>query len=530
MKFRSKVNFAQVYAGDKQGFNLGLDSSIFLRKETTPRTFNAPRVGTQGKSVSGATPSTDISAGTDNALKVAVHGETPLTVTLTVAGLNTGALIAAALETAINAALLAAGSDNRVWCQFAAGKYEVYDQSTGAASAVAITDADTNNVADALKLGTLNGGTETAGTDDQDFLLITTGGPKFEQPIETNAHRSGRFHSGIIKKKMMAEYDMETYVNMFGSAGASLDNAVRLLFENAFGNEAVNAGVSIDYTQGLPSFYFSLARVSTIFGEYYTGCYAKELGFTFPGDGPATVKHSGKAAKALIAGLAQTSAASNASAVVTLVAGEENRYTVGAPVMLVDTDGRTVLAGVDGSLTVASIDELAHTLTLSGVVTCGTGAFVTPWHPGAVQQTGRDNVFTDLVGSIKLRQGGASLDVTNIGLTCTNDTVDLDNIYGADANKGGVYGNRATHTLSVTFNLSNENFAEIVLARKFAGLSPEIILGDAAGRHLRIRAPKWLPAVPAVEVPENGVTPVTLEGILYESAPGQRDPIEISFR
>jgi hypothetical protein len=530
MKFRSKVNYGQVYAGDKQGFNLGLDSSVFVRKETTPRVFAAPRIGTQGKSVSGTTPSEDISAGPGTTFKANVHGRGALDVTLTVAGLTTGTLIAAAIEAGINAALLAAGFDERVWAQFAGGKYEIYDQATGTASAVVITDGGTDNVADDLKLGIANGGTETAGTDDQDFLLITTGGPKFEQPIETNAHRSGRFHSGIIKKKMMAEYDLETYVNMNGSAGASIDAAVRLLFESAFGTETAS-GVSIDYTQGLPSFYFSMARVSTIFGEYYTGCYEKELGLTFPGDGPATVKHTGKACKAAIAGLAKVAApGATASATVPVTTDEENRFSADGRVMVVDTDGRTILAGADGSLSVVSTSDLGNTVTLSGPVTVGMGGFLAPWHPGAVQQTGRDNVFTDLVGSMKLRQGGASIDVTNISLTMANDPVDLDNIYGKDANAGAVYGNRATMTLSVTFNLSNENFAEVVLARKFEGLAPEIILGDASGRHLRIRAPKWMPAVPAIEVPENGTTPVTLEGILYESAPGQRDPITVSFR
>lgn len=530
MKYRSKLNYAQIYAGDKQGFNLGLDSFLFVRKETTPRTFNPPRIGTQASSISDAAPSTDISAGTDNALKVSVHGRPAVDVVLAQAGKTSGALIAAELESKINLALAAAGYDERVWCEFAGGLYKVYSQETGTAAAVVITDATTNNVADDLNLGVANSGIEAVGTSDQDFLLMTTGGPKFEQPIESNAHRSNRFHSGIIRKKMMAEYDFESYINMAGSAGASIDAAVRLMFELAFGTEEVVGGTAINYTQGLPSFYVSMVRVSTIFGEYYTGCYERELGFTFPGDGPATVKHTGKACKATMSGIAKISAPIVASATADLVDGEETRYTVGGRVMAVESDGRTIVAGADGSLVVNSIDGLAHALGLSAPITLGANGFIVPWYPGAVQQTGTDAVFTDLVGSIKLRQGGTAIDVTNISLTLANDPVDLDNIFGKDANAGAVYANRATMTLSVTFNLSNENYGEVVAARNFEGLNPEIILGDPAGRHLKITAPKWMPAVPAIEVPENGTTPVTLEGILYESAPGQRDPIVVSFR
>jgi len=55
----------------------------------------------QATSVSGATPSTDISGGTDKKFMISVDGDTAEEVELTVAGLNSGAAIATAMQNAI---------------------------------------------------------------------------------------------------------------------------------------------------------------------------------------------------------------------------------------------------------------------------------------------------------------------------------------------------------------------------------------------------------------------------------------------
>lgn len=532
-KFRSKTNYAQIYSSDKQGYNLGLDGAIYLRRESSPRVFNPPRIGTQGKSVGGAGASTDISAhATPATLKLTLRGGTQVTASIAVAGLNTGVLIAAALETALNTALAAAGQDSRVWTLFDGGDdhYEVYDQSTGLASTVVIADGTTNNIADDLNLGVANGGTETAGTDDQDFLLYTTGGATFNQPTESNAHRSGRFHTGIIRKKKVAEFDFDTYVNMSGDAGDSIDTAVRLLVEAALGRETEVPGVAIDYEQDLPVIYMSMVRVSTIFGEYYTGGYVRDMDLDFPGDGPATVKYAGKASDCSEAGIAQLNGAVVASTDVILNAGESKRYTANARVMLVAADGRTITAGADGSIYVASYDDSLQKVVLSTAVSAADDTFLVPWDPGAVQQSGRDAIFTDLVGHMKLSQGGSAVDVTSIKLTIRNEHNDLDNRFGKDANAGFIPGNRMTAELSVGFDLSNETYGDVVRTREFGGFDPEIVLGsESSGRFLKITAPNWIPAVPTKEVPENGPTPTTLVGTLLQSSPGAKDPIKLRF-
>lgn len=528
-KFRSKVNYAQIFAGDKQGYNLGLDGAIFVRQEATPRVFNVPRVGTQGKSTSAAAPSTDISLGPDTSLNVNLSGRGAVLVALVLAGLTTGPAIAAELETKTNAAYAALGYDERCWVEFAGGLYVIWNQSTGVTATVVVTNAAALNVADELKLGIANGGVEVAGTNDQDCLLYTTGGPTFNQPVETNTHRNGRFHGGIIRQKKIAEFDIDAFINMSGTAGASIDTAVALMWEAVCGKKTVAAGSFIDFEQDYPAVYMSMVRVSTIFGEYYNGAYTKNMDLAFPGEGPATTKWTGKAADAAIAGIATVNGVVAASTSIILDAGMTERYTVGAYIMAVDTDGRTILAGADGSLKVDAYNDLTETLTTNVAVTLPDNSYIVPWHPGAVQQTTRDNIYTDLVGTMKLRAAGTVIDVTEITLSIANDHVDLDNRFGADANKGFVAGNRLTATLGVTFDLSNETMGEVVRTRDFGGFTPEIVLGATSGRHLKITGQRWIPSVPTIEVPENGTTPVTLEGVLYESAPGARDPFKFRF-
>jgi len=537
LQYRSKVNYAQIIAGNREGINLGLDGAIFVRLEPTERVFEPPRIGTQGNSAGVVSASTDISAEpTPGEIDVSVDGGTIVTASIATAGLTTGALIAAALESAINTALAADAQDARVWVDFQAGapdQYTVYSQSTGITSSVVITDGTTNNLADDLLLGTGNGGTETVGTDDQDFLLYTTGGPTFDQPVESNSHRTGRFHNDIIRQKKVCEFDIDTMVNMEGSAGDSLDTAVKLLLLSGFGNETINSGVSIDYKQGLPNITFSMVRVSTIFAEYYTGGYVKDMTLDVPGDAPGTMKYTGKLADSEIAGIGKINGAVVASTSIILddsINKHVLRYTIGSRVMVVKADGRTITHGADGSLLVSAITEGTDTVDVSAAVDAEDDGFLVPWHPGAVQQSGRDNIYTDLEGTFKFRTSGNTVCATNINIGLVNDHVDLDNCFGSETNEGFAPANRMTITVGVTLDLSNENFGELVQARKFSALSGELVIGNpASGRKLTISWPKLITSVPTIDLPENGVVPVTFEGTLYQSDAGAGDPILWSY-
>jgi len=292
------------------------------------------------------------------------------------------------------------------------------------------------------------------------------------------------------------------------------------------------ASTAIIYKQSTPCFTFSLVRVSTIFGEYYTGGYVRDYTLSIPGDAPATQKFVGRAAKASIAGLARVDGALVGATDIILDAGTSKRYTAESRVMVVAADGRTVTAGIDGTLIVDSVDDGLNKVILNTAVDVEDDGYIVPWHPGAVQQTGRDAIYTDLVGSFKFNSADANIDTTQIEVGYTNDHIDFDNRFGRDGNVGFAAGNRGTMNLAVTFDLSNENMGDVVRARDFAGFDPVIEIGDSAGsdRYLKLAMKKWIPSVPAINVPENGTTPITLEGTVLQSAPGARDPFQFEYR
>lgn len=120
-------------------------------------------------SVSGATPSTDISGGVDTKFMISVDGADAEEVTLDLtadSGLDSGAKIATEMQTKIQAlggVFAAVTVDYNV---SNAGKYTIKSGTYGTGSSVVITRAAGNNVTEELKIGTDDGGAETAGTGD----------------------------------------------------------------------------------------------------------------------------------------------------------------------------------------------------------------------------------------------------------------------------------------------------------------------------------------------------------------------------
>lgn len=121
---------------------------------------------TAATSVSAASPSTDISGGTDNKFNISVDGDEAEEVALTVAGKNSGELIAAEMESKIQAL---GGSKAGVTVDYNvtnAGKYTIKSSTLGTGSSVVITAATSGSVTEELKISQAEGGVETPGTGD----------------------------------------------------------------------------------------------------------------------------------------------------------------------------------------------------------------------------------------------------------------------------------------------------------------------------------------------------------------------------
>lgn len=125
----------------------------------------------QGQSISGTGASTDISSlpvAPPPSFRIQVDGDATVhTVTLDPVGppaLNDGTAIAAAMQTAINAIVQPGYDYAGVTVAYdAVNGYVISSASTGINSGIHITSGTNGDVADDLKLGIANGGTENAG-------------------------------------------------------------------------------------------------------------------------------------------------------------------------------------------------------------------------------------------------------------------------------------------------------------------------------------------------------------------------------
>ena len=507
-KFRSNLNFATQYLSKKQGYAIGIENFVFIREETTPGVFNPPQIGTQGKSTSGTTPSTDLSAGTDVNLRVAVDGGAVVTATLlSVATLSTATLIAAALETAINLALNVASQDARVWVEFAAGKYVVWSQKADSTSLVVITNGLTLNVADDLKLGLANTGAEVVGLRGTDFVCATKSSLKRSQPFEKSKCRSGRQALDIIKKKIVAEGDLEMYVSMnTASATPEIDLAVATLLEQIFGKKTVTASeIKFDSSQPQTK-YFSVVQGNNIFSRVLNGGYAKSWTLTLPGDGEAMVKFGLKGQEVKEASVVSVPTVVLNSVNVVATVGESDKADVGAVVMVVDADGRTVLFGATGTLTIVSRNDTTNTIVLSSPVSIPAGGFLTGWMPHVFGFSEVGSPVTGLEGSVSFDGGATTIEeIRSVELMFDPKVEDLDGYYGADGNRGYVVGDRSDIKAKVEMNLSASQYDLIVQAKAFTSFAMKFVLGPVGGRRLEVIMPKVIYTSPAVELPDTEI-------------------------
>lgn len=153
---------AYLIGSNADPFDLSTDGLTFVvtvdGTEDTA-TFNCAA----GTSVSGDSPSTDITGEVDTKIKIAVNGGTAAEVTLDKTGKNTGALIAAELQSKIRAL---GGAAAAVTVGYGAGVYTVTSGTKGTGASIVITPAASGSLTEELKLGVAGGGTETAGTGD----------------------------------------------------------------------------------------------------------------------------------------------------------------------------------------------------------------------------------------------------------------------------------------------------------------------------------------------------------------------------
>lgn len=153
----SDAEFSQVTLGSPEQVNIAGSAD-----PVTTGGHRSTTGATNGTSTSASSPSTDISAAANpQQLTVALCGTAPVAVSFNPAGLNTGALIAAAIQTAIRSAVPWAGG---LTVTYGTTYVISCPGSFGTSASVIITSGTSNDCTTALKLGVANGGTEVSGT------------------------------------------------------------------------------------------------------------------------------------------------------------------------------------------------------------------------------------------------------------------------------------------------------------------------------------------------------------------------------
>lgn len=122
-----------------------------------------------GYSLSATSPAIATAVGATD-LDIALSGEVAQTISIA-NNLTTGAAIAAAIQAAVRALTAASGPNQPDYDDFRCiytedGQYLLINGTSGASKTVVVTDAGANNMADDLKLGVANGGTEEAAPID----------------------------------------------------------------------------------------------------------------------------------------------------------------------------------------------------------------------------------------------------------------------------------------------------------------------------------------------------------------------------
>lgn len=367
------------------------------------------------------------------------------------------------------------------------------------------------------------------------FNSISGGAINFSQPAESSPARSGRHNLSSIKDKKVLDWNIPAYINidtLLPSADEDeVDAAVKTLWESALGRATLVSGAVFD-SAAEPSITFSIFEVGDRWSKQARGCVVDSATLQLPGDGRAQVEFTGFGIEALLVGIGK-STVSNTGNAITLQAGEGKRFPKGAQVMIVESDGVTRSADTPDDTARTVVSVVGDIVTLSGAALTDVDGSTTPIFLCYYEPVGKaaiNNPQTGLQGSVTI-VGLGSQCVRSLTLTLANNHERIDYCYGHDAvdNKVFVPAGRLDVNVTMEMNLNAALVSFYNSVQAFESKNITAILGDAAGRHLKLELPKVEFAVPAISVPETGSIPVSFEGMAYQTALDAADEVKVSY-
>lgn len=381
-------------------------------------------------------------------------------------------------------------------------------------------------------------GTLIAPTDADFFFTLGGGQIEFSQPFESSPHRSGRHHTNIIKKKKECSFSFSTYFNIDTGVAAGtteIDPAVRALWKSMMGKETVSSG--LQYTPTIPATTLSVFECGDKFARQSRGCFVQGANMTFPGDGEAMIEWSGAGKDALYVGLGKSITDNNAGNTVTLATGDGDQFkkAVGAFVMLIEADGTTRSADTPNGSPRRITGVSGDVVTLDGAALADADGSMNPvylvyYEPST--PTAINNPQTGLVGSFQITGYSGLSCARSVSVNLQNNHELVNYCFGSDSLSSPYFvpGDRMTAEISVEMNLNKDLIKFFNAVQNFEAQVLQVILGDAATRHLDIDLPKVIFPVPSFQVPDTGSIPVTFAGTAYQTALDAEDEVSVYFK
>ena len=383
-----------------------------------------------------------------------------------------------------------------------------------------------------------------AAPTDTDFIFSLAGSAvNHTQPVTSSPHRSGRHNTDTYAEKKSTEWELPTFINIdTGQAGGDTarEAGMAVLWKSLLGNQTDTGGVSSVFESSVdPDITFSLYENGDVWAQQVRGSFVDSMALSAPGDGQAQCSWSGAGADRVRVGIGRFTTSSDGTNIITMgTVTEAKRFPVGSQVMIIEDDGVTRSADTLNGVyrTVTATNPATGAVTVDGAVladadgTTGTGFYLAYAEPET--PTGISNIQTGLVGSISIDGLGGSVScVRSFDLTLSNNHERVNYCYGTDglATPFFVAGDRLSVELSVEMNLNHSTVEWLYDLDQFTSQDIDFVLGDVAGRHLKIDLPKIIFNIPTTTVPESGSIPFSSDGIGYQTTLGGADEVTVSY-
>lgn len=373
-----------------------------------------------------------------------------------------------------------------------------------------------------------------------DALLPESGTTvNFSQTKRSSTVKSGRHNTTLLKDKTQTEWTINSLVHIDTTQGsptsAEVDQAYRTLHKSMWGNEDLTAGAV--YKPTTPDITFSIYENGDVMAKQASGCFVEGTTLNLPGDGDANMEFTGFGKTTLNVGIARSVANNDGGNDVTLdVADDASRFPVGAYVMIIEADGTTRSADTpDGSpRQVTASNDGTGVVTLSGAALADADGSVTEiylayYEPETV--TVINDPITGLVGSVTIDNLSGVNCVRNVTLTATNNHTLYDSCYGEKGLGGPLFAAGGRVDIEIELELLlNKPFVNYLAGKtEFEPDDIDVVLGDVAGRHLKLDLPKVIYDFPSIEIPESGNVPVTMSGMAFQTALDAEDELTLSY-